>query len=56
MKLFDTHFLSVSSRMWGLAVNFAAVGDGFCVTDERSVDPGHSTRAAAKRLSAAVEA
>ena len=22
-----------------MAVNFVAVGDGFCVTDERSVDP-----------------
>ena len=35
-----------------MAVNFVAVGDGFCVTAERSVDPRHSTRAAAERLSA----
>ena len=39
-----------------MAVNFVAVGDGFCVTAERSVDPRHSTRAAAERLSAAVGA
>ena len=36
-----------------MAVNFVAVGDGFCVTDERSVDPRHSTPAAAQRLSGA---